>query len=86
MIDCLCPPDEEIIQDKQEIIINKDEKLYYDLIEQMQDDVNSMVKRISKLEKLVAASHKTDLRYRKLMTRKRNKEKLVIQKIRKLYT
>tara|TARA_B100000085_G_C18562373_1_gene520117 strand:- start:3983 stop:4240 length:258 start_codon:yes stop_codon:yes gene_type:complete len=85
MIDCLCPPDEEVIQNKEEIIINNDVELY-DLIEQMQDDVRSMVKRISKLEKLAAASHKTDLRYRKMMTRKRNKEKLVIQKIRKLYT
>lgn len=85
MIDCLCPPHQEIIQKKEEIIINNDQKLY-DLIEQIQNDVKSIVKRISKLEKLAAASNKTDLRYRKITTRKRNKEKLVIQKIKKLYT
>jgi Mg2+ and Co2+ transporter CorA len=83
MIDCLCPPDEETIQNNDEIIQSNDEK-FYDLIEQIQDDVNSMVKRISKLEKLSSASHKFDLRYRKMMTCRRNKEKLVIQKFRKL--
>ena len=51
MIDCLCPPDEETIQNNDEIIQSNDEK-FYDLIEQIQYEARKVRESLRKPSKI----------------------------------